>query len=251
MAISEGDDGQRESMSRLLSTLYGLDVTMLQIGNGFERLLESIDDLSLDCPNAKEVAAKFLARAIADEILPPAFVQDPQVAALAPEVLESARALLTVPHAYSKLAHCWGVSGGLNDVEELKAAVKNAILELYTSGDVEEAVRCVKGFKVPHFLHEAVYRLIILALEAYPDTRKFDLAVAFLKQTVPSVISRMQATLGFKRAAAALADLEKDAPKAGNGFRKLFAEAEKEGILAAGASETSAGAAAGGASGTA
>ena len=37
-------------------------------------LVTTVDDLSLDVPNASELLANFLSRAIVDEILPPCFV---------------------------------------------------------------------------------------------------------------------------------------------------------------------------------
>ena len=39
---------------------------------GFERLFEFIDDLELDTPGATEITAAFLARAVVDDIIPPA-----------------------------------------------------------------------------------------------------------------------------------------------------------------------------------
>jgi programmed cell death protein 4 len=60
-------------------------------GKGFERLLESIDDLSLDAPDARAVAARFLARAVSDEVLPPAFLSSEYVMSLAGDVVEEAK----------------------------------------------------------------------------------------------------------------------------------------------------------------
>ena len=45
-----------------------------QLHRGFERLLESVDDLALDVPSAAEDLAMFVARATVDDILPPAFL---------------------------------------------------------------------------------------------------------------------------------------------------------------------------------
>ena len=41
---------------------------------GFTNLIHSADDLTLDVPDAEAVIALFIARAIVDDILPPAFV---------------------------------------------------------------------------------------------------------------------------------------------------------------------------------
>lgn len=45
---------------------------------GFDFLLHQLNDLSLDTPNASEVLGNFIARAIADDCLPPAYVQNHQ-----------------------------------------------------------------------------------------------------------------------------------------------------------------------------
>ena len=81
---------------------------MEQIGKGFERLFETIDDLAKDVPAARGMAAKFLARAVADELLPPAFLSDPIIQSLAGgSILDDARALLSLKHSAEKLEHCW------------------------------------------------------------------------------------------------------------------------------------------------
>lgn len=45
-------------------------------GTGFVLLFERIGDLLLDCPQAEQQVARFLARAVIDEAVPPAFISD-------------------------------------------------------------------------------------------------------------------------------------------------------------------------------
>ena len=45
---------------------------------GFDILLQQLNDLSLDTPNASEVLGNFIARAVADDCLPPSYVQNHQ-----------------------------------------------------------------------------------------------------------------------------------------------------------------------------
>lgn len=40
---------------------------------GFSRLLDEINDLTIDIPNAKDLAANFIARAVYDDVLPPSY----------------------------------------------------------------------------------------------------------------------------------------------------------------------------------
>lgn len=43
---------------------------------GFDAVLAQLSDLSLDTPNASDVLGNFIARAIADDCLPPAYVDN-------------------------------------------------------------------------------------------------------------------------------------------------------------------------------
>jgi programmed cell death protein 4 len=87
MAMGRGNR-ERELVSRLLSQLYGDGrLSMEQVGKGFESLFETIDDVAVDVHDARPLAAKFLARAVADEILPPAFLTDPLVMVSSPGLL--------------------------------------------------------------------------------------------------------------------------------------------------------------------
>ena len=42
--------------------------------SGFDLLLSQLDDLSLDTPDAPEILGNFMARCVADDCLPPAYV---------------------------------------------------------------------------------------------------------------------------------------------------------------------------------
>ena len=45
-----------------------------QMQKGFQNLVQSVHDLQIDVPEAPDLVAKFVARAVVDDILPPAFV---------------------------------------------------------------------------------------------------------------------------------------------------------------------------------
>lgn len=45
-----------------------------QMQKGFLALVQSVDDLRMDVPEAPQLIATFVARAVVDDILPPAFV---------------------------------------------------------------------------------------------------------------------------------------------------------------------------------
>lgn len=59
--------------------LYLIEIDFLYIFYlpiGFDILLKKLNDLSLDSPNASEILGNFIARAVADDCLPPAYVQN-------------------------------------------------------------------------------------------------------------------------------------------------------------------------------
>ena len=60
--------------ANLLSSLYHEIIQAHQMQKGFKNLVNSVDDLKLDVPSAEDDLALFLARAVIDDILPPAFL---------------------------------------------------------------------------------------------------------------------------------------------------------------------------------
>lgn len=68
-------DSQRELASILISELVNSKIVGSEdVANAFEKLLDDIDDLILDTPSVVSLLAKFIARSVADDILPPSFV---------------------------------------------------------------------------------------------------------------------------------------------------------------------------------
>merc|ERR1719315_955552 len=63
----------REMTSRLISELYLKVISQRDIGKAFDALLRQLGDLILDTPDAPHVIGNFLARAIADDCIPPKF----------------------------------------------------------------------------------------------------------------------------------------------------------------------------------
>lgn len=118
---------------------------------------------------------RFIARAVADDILPPKFVYgykgnvdlNPAIVALA-----KAETLLSLRHAYTRLDNVWGVSGGDKPTKLLVKRMKLLLEEYLSSNDIQEAARCLRELDVPHFHHEVVYqvRLKDLGCEGTGDT---------------------------------------------------------------------------------
>jgi MA3 domain len=69
-------DRERELISRLFSVGYPDTFSSNMVGKGFERLFELVDEIEKDAPAARDILAKFLARSVVDEVLPPSFLTD-------------------------------------------------------------------------------------------------------------------------------------------------------------------------------
>ena len=158
---------------------------------GFEMLLSRLDDLSLDNPSAPTLVAGFLIRAVADDVLPPAFVRQlPPVgltSAAHLEALERARAQLAAKHFSSRRQHVWGRAAG-GGVEDLKRAMREIVAECLASGEVAEAMLCVKELGAHSFHHELVKQLIVISMDRsdQEQQRAVDLLRALAEEEVVS-----------------------------------------------------------------
>ena len=64
----------RELASILLSDLFGHVINARDITLGLDAVLSQLAELSLDTPDAPIVVGNFIARCVADDCLPPAFL---------------------------------------------------------------------------------------------------------------------------------------------------------------------------------
>ncbi|GCB79106.1 hypothetical protein scyTo_0020751, partial [Scyliorhinus torazame] len=71
----EGKASHRELTSRLLSDLLGKVLTADDVAKAFDRMLKDLPDLILDTPEAAQVLGQFIARAVADDVLPSNFLE--------------------------------------------------------------------------------------------------------------------------------------------------------------------------------
>lgn len=220
---------EREMVSRLLSSLYPKTLTSCQIGKGFERILEFIDDLQLDAPDARVDVATFLARAVVDEILPPSFLMDPLVVQIGDDIVDQAKKKLCINHGIARLEKGWGPGDG-RPVEELKVAIDQLFQEFILSGDRGEAVRCVHELNVEHFHHEVIKRAITNAMDLSADKRR-SMSELFVLLTKEQIVSEGQLKRGFGRVYKALDDLKLDIPSASSIFDEFVNQAINDGIL--------------------
>ena len=89
-----------------------------------------------------QVLGKFIARAVADDCLPPAFVknytEDTSEESLQRKALGRADVLLKMKHGMVRLDNVWGVGGGRRPVKQLVKKMVLLLKEYISSEDVEE-----------------------------------------------------------------------------------------------------------------
>lgn len=102
---------ERELASCLLGALVDGVMTEDDVGKAFTILLERVEDTYLDVPDILRLLSIFLARAVADEALPPSFLVrvDLQPGDMGFQVVARAQELLKQPKARLRLAKAWGV----------------------------------------------------------------------------------------------------------------------------------------------
>jgi hypothetical protein len=111
-----------------------------------------------------DVLSKFLARAIVDEIVAPAFVKHAVAETdKSKEVLSLANGMITERHRIDRLAHVWG-PGDLRSVRRLREETTSLLQEYLDTGDLSEADKCVRNrIDAPSFYFQIVKQAVRLA----------------------------------------------------------------------------------------
>lgn len=224
-------DRERELVSRILSTFSSDVLRRHDIGKGFERVFEQLDDLVLDCPTAYTIVTQFLARAVADEALPPVFLADPLVQRLGGEVVDQAKVLLSMKHGLSRLEHVWGPGDG-RSTADLKEAVLQLVQEYLAAGDMGEAARCIRELNAAPFHHEVVKRAVVVSMDR-DDAQRAMVSDLFAFLLAEGVVSPDGFEGGFRRLREALPDLTLDVPSAPVLFATITEKAVAAGCIVA------------------
>jgi len=223
---------ERELVSQLL--LYVLEqkvVTREKIIEGCEDAIMALDDIVLDNPNATEILGKFLARAIVDEIVPPAFLhkftkgKNRRV----DDCISLSEALVTEKHRIDRLAHIWG-PGDLSSVKRLKNEVNELINEFLVSGDQDEAESNVRKLNASSFHFQIVKAAIYLALQQ-TQAKRNELEQLLKHFHQIGLISSQAISQGFRVCYERINDIELDVPKAKQFIDEIANSARKQGWL--------------------
>ncbi|XP_045530242.1 programmed cell death protein 4 isoform X3 [Pieris brassicae] len=206
-----------EMASVLISDLYGRVFSVRDISYAFERLLDKLPDLILDTPDATVLLSNFIARCVADDCLPPRFVQTMSNVELNPsarQTIQRAETLLSMKHGLVRLDNIWGVGGGIRPVKSLIRQIQLLLKEYLTSSDLTEAMRCVKDLEVPHFHHELVYETVLLAVEAINTSVEEQLCTFLSELRRCVIVTPDQMDRGFLRVLEDMSDIVLDVPLA-------------------------------------
>ncbi|XP_068177258.1 programmed cell death protein 4a isoform X1 [Antennarius striatus] len=213
----EGKASHRELTSRLLSDLSGKVMSQSDMARAFDKMLQELPDLILDTPEAPLMLGQFIARAIADHILPMSFLDcykgkvDCEHARVA---LDRAAVLLKMKRGIVRLDNVWGVGGGQRPVKHLIKEMNLLLKEYLTSGDVLEAEHCLRDLEVPHFHHELVYEVIVMVLESTGDTASHMMIKLLQSFWKTGLITVDQMNRGFQRVYDELPEISLDVPHA-------------------------------------
>ena len=180
------------------------------------------------------VVASFLARAVVDEVLPPAFLSEHNNNRPGDIVVEKAVGLLSREHCTARLERVWGPGDG-RPIEELKQDMDKLLQEYLMSHELDEAARCVKELEARHFHHELVKRGVFAAMvedgknasseKPHGSLEAMAALFGFLVRNV--IISENQIVKGVHRLHQVLPDMKLDVPAAPmllEEFEKLASE---------------------------
>ncbi|XP_076436179.1 programmed cell death protein 4-like [Babylonia areolata] len=228
-------DHHRELTSILISDLYGKVLSGGDMMEGFDDVLSRLSDLVIDTPDATSVVGKFIARAVADDCLPPKFILKYKADHIdcqhTKKAVEQADILLNQNHGIVRLDNIWGTGGGTRPVKVLVKKIVLLLKEYLSSSDIAEATRCLTDLNVPHFHHEVVYEGTVIVLEDSHE-RAAEMMTKFFKSLADAVIiTPEQFKQGFTRVYDSLPDICLDVPNAYQLMETFAAMCHKEGFM--------------------
>ncbi|XP_055585669.1 programmed cell death protein 4 [Uranotaenia lowii] len=248
----EHKQSQREMTSVLISDLYGKIITSRDICKGFDMLLDNLPDLTLDTPEAPHILGNFIARAVADDCIPPKYAYnvdrklstgdgapEPRpaspptvtVSQQARDALTRATTLLSMHQGWGHLDDVWGVGGALRPVQTITRQMTILLQEYLLSRDLLEAQRSIKELEVPHFNHELIYEAIVMTLEALNESTEEAICALFKSLDDTCIVTPEQMESGFRRVYDDMTDIVLDIPLAYSILDRFVQRCQRAGFL--------------------
>ncbi|XP_019085535.1 PREDICTED: programmed cell death protein 4-like [Camelina sativa] len=255
MAMNRGDK-EKEMASVLLSRLYAVIISPDQIRFGFIRLLESVGDLALDIPDAVNVLALFIARAIVDEILPPIFLARalktlPGSSQGFQVVVTAEKRYLSAPHHAELVQNIWGGTESLDDdlsldissarnvglpIEEdeklrrYKNDTVTIIQEYFLSDDIPELIRSLEDLGSPEYNSVFLKKLVTLAMDR--KNKEKEMTSILLSALHMEMFSTEDFINGFVMLLESIEDISLDILEASHELALFLARAVIDDVLA-------------------
>jgi hypothetical protein len=233
---------EREMAAALLRTLRVHDViSQPRMEAGFDLILQDVDSLAIDVPNAPDELAVFLARAVIDDVVSNEYLDECADASgfdVVPHAVAlSARGALSAPGGPAHVCMAWGGPDGAT-AGAVRKEMDHLLEEYVSSRDAREAFRRLAELAVPFYHHEFVKRALSLSMDqAHVNTqcpRRVMELLGYLSNT--GLINGTQFAKGFARIATALKEMVLDIPDAQEQLEALVVDARGRGLLPAGLS---------------
>lgn len=223
-----------EMTSVFISDMYGRVVNGPEIAQGFSLVLQNLPDLILDTPEAPTLLGNFIARAVADDCIPPRFVTDPKLEEMndhAVAALKRADTLLTMKKGWAHLDNVWGLGGPLRPVRVITKEMAMLLDEYLSSRDLKEAHRCLLELEVPHFHHELVYEAVVKAIESISQSVEEALCDLLKSLYDTCILSPEMLEQGFQRVYEDMTDIVLDVPLAYIMLDRIVERCSRSGVL--------------------
>jgi len=227
----EHHNHERELISQLLSETHAV-FEGRGYEEGFQSILYRLPDLTLDVPDAAEFVGLFVARAIYDDVLPPAFIKNVVVDNdLAKLALSLSYNVVHEPAERVRLENIWGPSAQ-NSVEQLREEAQSIVKEYMSSLDIVEADRAILALKSPSFMSQVVKEAIFLAIERGNHKPRELVLTLLTSWSKSAIISDYHMARGFDLANKSLDEIRLDVPHAEEALQSIFKEAQTLRLIA-------------------
>jgi len=222
----------RELASKAAKYFYDLQYfDIITVARAFSVLLDRLPDLILDTPEAPEILGKFISRSMLEGSLPSNFRSEELHGAgsLARRCLDYSSAL---SKDHRSVETCWGTAiGGFTDTTVLTEKIRELLKEFLSSGDKDEASKCLRELDVPHFHHELVFEAIMIAMESEDENVINQMTWLLQYMFKEGVLSVDQMHGGFSRFYANVDDIMLDIPHVHYWLEKLVFRAAQRKLI--------------------